>query len=71
MVVKENICKHTDFVVDKDDSSLTRSNKYMLQLFAKSNMQVMHNVLQRNFPKELFPVRMYAIKPKLLSSKTS
>lgn len=64
VVVKENICKHTEFVVDKEDSSLTRSNKYMLQLFAKSNMTVMYNVLQRNFPKELFPVRMYAIKPR-------
>lgn len=65
VIVKENICKHTDFVVDKDDSSLTRSNKYMLQLFAKASMQVMHNVLQRNFPKELFPVRMYAIKARI------
>lgn len=62
--MKENICKNTDFVVDKDDSSLTRSNKYMLQLFAKASMHVTHNVLQRNFPKELFPVWMYAIKPK-------
>lgn len=66
VVVKENICKHTEFVVDKEDSSLTRSNKFMLQLFAKSNMTVMYNVLQRNFPKELFPVRMYAIKPRTL-----
>lgn len=65
VVVKENICKHTEFVVDKEDSSLTRSNKYMLQLFAKSQMTVLYNVLQRNFPKELFPVRMYAIKPRI------
>lgn len=64
IVVKENTCKHTDFVVDKEDSSLTRSNKYMLQLFAKSGMQVLSNVLQRNFPKELFPVRMYAVRPR-------
>lgn len=64
VVVKENICKHTEFVVDKEDSSLTRSNKYMLQLFAKSNMTVLYNVLQRKFPKELFPVRIYAIKPR-------
>ena len=64
IVVKENTCKHTEFVVDKDDSILTRSDNYMLQLFAKSGMQVLNNVLQRNFPKELFPVRMYAIKPR-------
>ncbi|DBA70624.1 hypothetical protein WJX79_002756 [Trebouxia sp. C0005] len=71
IVVKENICKHTEFVVDKEDSSLTRSNKYMLQLFAKSKMLVMYNVLQRNFPKELFPVRMYAIKPRTVTADLS
>ncbi len=37
--VKENVCKE-GFVVDNDDSSLTRSNKYMQDLFEKSNMQV-------------------------------
>jgi protein N-terminal methyltransferase len=71
IVVKENICKHTEFVVDKEDSSLTRSNKYMLQLFAKSKMLVLYNVLQRNFPKELFPVRMYAIKPRTVTAEIS
>jgi hypothetical protein len=28
------------FVVDKDDSSLTRSNAYMLELFEKAGMEV-------------------------------
>ncbi len=28
------------FVVDKDDSSLTRSNTYMLQLFEQAGVQV-------------------------------
>ena len=36
--VKENVCKE-GFIVDNDDSSLTRSNAYMLELFEKSNMQ--------------------------------
>lgn len=39
IVVKENVCRE-GFVVDNDDSSLTRSNPYMLELFEKSNMQV-------------------------------
>jgi len=43
----------------------------MLQLFAKSKMLVMYNVLQRNFPKELFPVRMYAIKPRTVTAEIS
>ena len=39
IIVKENVCKE-GFIVDNDDSSLTRSNAYMLDLFEKSNMQV-------------------------------
>ncbi|GFR43413.1 hypothetical protein Agub_g4494 [Astrephomene gubernaculifera] len=62
--VKENICKE-GFVVDKDDSSLTRSNTYMLDLFERAGVQVLYNVKQRNWPKELFEVRMYVIKPRV------
>lgn len=35
----------------QDDSSLTRSNQYMLELFERSNLQLLYNVKQRNFPK--------------------
>ncbi|GIL67244.1 hypothetical protein Vafri_20686 [Volvox africanus] len=59
--VKENICKE-GFVVDKEDSSLTRSNTYMLELFQRAGVQVLYNVKQRNWPKELFEVRMYVLK---------
>lgn len=60
--IKENICQ-TGFVVDKEDASLTRSNAYMLKLFARANMQVVLNVQQRQFPRDLFKVRMYVIRP--------
>mmetsp|Transcript_10622 Transcript_10622/g.30241 ORF Transcript_10622/g.30241 Transcript_10622/m.30241 type:complete len:255 (+) Transcript_10622:263-1027(+) len=62
IVVKENICT-SGFVVDKQDSSLTRSDEYMLELFKKCGATVLYNVKQRNFPRELFDVRMYALKP--------
>lgn len=61
--VKENICRE-GFVVDRDDSSLTRSNAYMLELFERANMRVMYNVKQKNFPKELYEVRMYVLRPR-------
>ncbi|KAJ9528733.1 hypothetical protein QJQ45_020634, partial [Haematococcus lacustris] len=61
--VKENICKK-GFIVDKEDSSLTRSNAYMMDLFDRAGMQLLYNVKQRNFPKELYEVRMYCLKPK-------
>jgi len=41
--VKENVCSGTckeGFIVDNDDSSLTRSDAYMIKLFEQSNMQV-------------------------------
>jgi len=62
IVMKENNCAE-GFIVDKEDSSLTRSNDYFLALFARATMTVVKVKLQRNFPSELFPVRMYALKP--------
>ena len=53
--VKENVCK-TGFIHDKDDSSLTRSNAYMLELLARAGMRVLYNIKQKNFPRELFEV---------------
>jgi AdoMet dependent proline di-methyltransferase len=62
IMVKENICRE-GFIVDKDDNSLTRSNAYMLDLFRRAGMSVAYNIRQRNFPKELFEVRMYVLRP--------
>ena len=47
----------------QEDMSLTRSNAYMLDLIKRAGMSVAYNVQQRNFPKELFQVRMYAVRP--------
>lgn len=35
------------------------------------HMQVLFNVKQRNFPKELFEVRMYALKPRPMSQQAA
>ena len=48
----------------QDDSSLTRSNQYMLKLFEAADLRVLLNVQQKNFPKEIFKVRMYALQPR-------
>ena len=37
--VKENVCKE-GFVVDKDDSSITRSHEYMQELAVRAGMRV-------------------------------
>lgn len=42
---------------------MTRSHEYFLTLFARAKLSVLKVKLQRNFPSELFAVRMYALKP--------
>lgn len=59
LVVKENVCS-SGFVVDDSDRSLTRSHAYMLGLFEKANVGVSRHARQRDLPKGLFGVRMYA-----------
>ena len=44
-------------------SSVTRSHEYFLTLFARAKLSVLKVKLQRNFPSELFAVRMYALEP--------
>ena len=63
LVIKENICGH-GFVVDRDDSSLTRSSAYLLNLFERAEMAVVYNVRQKGMPQELFEVRMMVLKPR-------
>lgn len=61
-VLKENIAKN-GFVVDKEDTSVTRSDAYFRDLFKQTGFQLYKTKLQKGFPKDLFAVRMYAISP--------
>ena len=52
-------------VILQEDKSLTRSHGYMQKLFAEAKMQLKFSSQQRNFPKELFAVHMYALQPRI------
>lgn len=54
-------------MVDKEDSSLTRSDQYMLDLFERASLLVVANVKQKDFPQHLFGVRMYCLKPRAVA----
>jgi len=61
LCIKDNTCEH-GFVMDKEDSSITRSDEHLRALFKLAGMAVVKVLRQPNFPKKLFPVRIYAME---------
>ncbi|KAG5498595.1 hypothetical protein JKF63_02881 [Porcisia hertigi] len=59
---KENCTSDNHFIVDKEDSSLTRSDIHYKKLFRLSGLQVVKEAFQEEWPTDLFPVKMYALK---------
>ncbi|KAG5472306.1 hypothetical protein LSCM1_03705 [Leishmania martiniquensis] len=59
---KENCSTGDRFLVDKEDSSLTRSDKHYKRLFGESGVRVVKEAFQEEWPTDLFPVKMYALR---------
>ncbi|KAF4853318.1 Alpha N-terminal protein methyltransferase 1 [Colletotrichum siamense] len=62
IVVKENLSTSGVDLFDDVDSSVTRVDEKFRSLFEEAGLRLIRTELQRGFPKELFPVRMYALK---------
>ncbi|CBX94493.1 similar to DUF858 domain-containing protein [Plenodomus lingam JN3] len=65
IVVKENLStdiRHKD-IYDDEDSSVTRSDDKFRRLFQEAGLKILATELQRGMPKDLFPVRVYALRP--------
>lgn len=62
--LKENTCNGEAFVLDADDSSVTRSVPYLLKLADQAGLRVVAQQTQDNFPDEIFPVPMIALDVK-------
>jgi len=62
IVVKDNVAPSDGFVVDKEDSSITRTVPHMRKIFADSGLVLDKEVLQKGFPKNLFSVKMFALR---------
>ncbi len=60
--VKENNCLN-EFDVDDVDSSMTRSDSLFKDIFQRSGLELVKEATQKNFPPNLYPVKMYALKP--------
>jgi protein N-terminal methyltransferase len=65
IIVKENLStdiRHKD-IYDEEDSSVTRSDDKFRRVFQQAGLKIVATEQQRGMPKELFPVRVYALKP--------
>eukprot|EP00762_Andalucia_godoyi_P008061 ANDGO_02171.mRNA.1 Alpha N-terminal protein methyltransferase 1 len=63
IVVKDNVCQEAEWVHDKQDSSVTRSDKHLRHLFSRAGLSIVHSEQQKGFPQDLFPVYMYCLQP--------
>jgi protein N-terminal methyltransferase len=64
IVIKENMStdlKKKD-IYDEEDSSVTRADEKFRRLFIEAGLKIVATELQRGFPKELYPVRTYALQ---------
>ncbi|OAA42553.1 hypothetical protein NOR_04684 [Metarhizium rileyi] len=68
IVVKENINPGGTDLFDDTDSSVTRQDSSFLRIFEEAGFVVVKSELQRGLPETstqgLFPVKMYAVRPK-------
>ncbi|KAG8348450.1 hypothetical protein TRVL_00699 [Trypanosoma vivax] len=59
---KENCMSDDEFIVDKDDSSLTRPDKHYKQIFKAAGVELVKEAAQSDWPSDLLPVKMYALR---------
>ncbi|QLG72120.1 hypothetical protein HG535_0C04740 [Zygotorulaspora mrakii] len=64
IVVKENNTPTNQDDFDQEDSSVTRSDAKFKEIFEQCDLKLIATERQKGLPHELYPVRMYALKPK-------
>jgi len=65
LVVKENVTTSGEVESDDDDSSVTRPPELLRDIFARADLEIFKEFKQNKFPKDLFPVHMFALRAKL------
>ncbi|EAL72179.1 hypothetical protein DDB_G0269658 [Dictyostelium discoideum AX4] len=61
--IKDN-CAKKRFIMDKEDNSVSRTEDHLKYLFDQAGCKLLKSMVQPNFPKELFPVLMFALERK-------
>lgn len=63
IVVKENLTSGDALDFDETDSSVTRPQQLMEQLFQRANLRCVSERKQNNFPRSVYTVKMFALRP--------
>ncbi|KAJ3655286.1 hypothetical protein Zmor_014421 [Zophobas morio] len=63
IIIKENISSTNDIDKDEQDSSVTRPLSLYRKIFTTAGLDCRRQVKQRNFPKGLYTVYMFVLKP--------
>lgn len=62
IVVKENLSTTDEGDLDETDSSRTRSETEMKNLFLAGGLKIIKECVQKRFPEQLYKVKMYALR---------
>jgi len=63
IVLKENMTSSGEVEMDSTDSSVTRPYALICNLIDRSGLRLVKDQKQQRFPKDLYEVRMLAMKP--------
>eukprot|EP00349_Pseudokeronopsis_sp_Brazil_P003754 CAMPEP_0202960712 /NCGR_PEP_ID=MMETSP1396-20130829/4869_1 /ASSEMBLY_ACC=CAM_ASM_000872 /TAXON_ID= /ORGANISM="Pseudokeronopsis sp., Strain Brazil" /LENGTH=80 /DNA_ID=CAMNT_0049680111 /DNA_START=601 /DNA_END=843 /DNA_ORIENTATION=- len=63
IVVKENV-NDKGFLLDKDDNSVLRDNRYFMEMFDQAGFSVIKHQYQKGFPKDLYKISIFVLRPK-------
>ncbi|EKD13563.1 uncharacterized protein L3040_008572 [Drepanopeziza brunnea f. sp. 'multigermtubi'] len=66
VVVKENMSTSGEDVFDEVDSSVTRCDEKFREIFKKARMKIKKTEIQNGFPRDILPVRIYALVPEVV-----
>ena len=62
IVLKENMCTDSDFEVDNEDASVTRSLRYWKYLIQQAGLRIVYEKLQDRLPDDIYSVPMLALE---------
>ena len=60
--IKENVTSSDKIEIDKEDSSITRPYKVLVEAFKKSGFECIKEQMQTRMPDGIYPIYMFALK---------